>query len=56
MAASSQALTSQSEDGESLPGEEEMREAEEKWVKGARQCRGEGRCLNKRLKGDLCGS
>lgn len=42
VAASSQALTSQSEDGESLPGEEEMREAEEKWVKGARQCRGEG--------------
>ena len=42
VAASSQALTSQSEDGESLSGEEEMREAEEKWVKGARQCRGEG--------------
>lgn len=42
MAASSQPLTNQSEDGGSLSGEEEMREAEEKWVKGVGQCRGEG--------------
>ena len=35
--ASSQALTSQSEDGESLSGEEKMREVEEKWVKGVKR-------------------
>lgn len=45
MVASSQALTSQSEDGESLSGEEKMREVEEKWVKGVGQCGGEGDTL-----------
>lgn len=42
MAASSEPLTNQPEDGESFSGEEEMKEEEEKWVEGVGQCRVEG--------------